>query len=96
MSFSIQELTERKTQEKFPSVVVLTPNETLPVVVRTLEKGDMQLIVEFNGKRKVVANISESAYNISKLLRTVGHISYRKSADEVIDVGDIVTYLNCI
>lgn len=96
MSINIQELTEKKASERFPNILVLTPNETLPVVVRTLEKGDMQLIVEFNGKRKVVASISESAYNINKLIRTVGHISYRKSSEEVIDVGDITTYLSCV
>lgn len=96
MSIDIQELTERKTSERFPNVLIKTPNETLPVVVRTLEKGDMQLIVEFNGRRKVVAEISQSAYNIDKLIRTVGNISYRKDSNQVFDVGDIVTYLSCV
>lgn len=96
MSIDIQELTERKTSERFPNVLIKTPNETLPVVVRTLEKGDMQLIVEFNGRRKVVDEISQSAYNIDKLIRTVGNISYRKDSNQVFDVGDIVTYLSCV
>lgn len=96
MSIDIQELTERKTSERFPNVLIKTPNETLPVVVRTLEKGDMQLIVEFNGRRKVVAEISPSAYNIDKLIRTVGNISYRKDANQACDIGDIVTYLSCV
>lgn len=93
MSINIQELTERKTSESFPNVLVLTPNETLPVIVRTLEKGDMQLIVEFNGKRKVVAKISPSAYNIDRLIRTLGIISYRSSAEDTIEISDIETYL---
>lgn len=93
MSINIQELTERKTSESFPNVLILTPNETLPVIVRTLEKGDMQLIVEFNGKRKVVANISPSAYNVDRLIRTLGTISYRRSVEDVVEISDIETYL---
>lgn len=93
MSINIQELTERKTSESFPNVLILTPNETLPVIVRTLEKGDMQLIVEFNGKRKVVAKISPSAYNVDRLIRTLGTISYRRSVEDVVEVSDIETYL---
>jgi hypothetical protein len=93
MSINIQELTERKTSESFPNVLILTPNETLPVIVRTLEKGDMQLIVEFNGKRKVVAKISPSAYNVDRLIRTLGTISYRRSVEDVVEISDIETYL---
>lgn len=93
MSINIQELTERKTSEVFPNMLVLTPNETLPVIVRTLEKGDMQLIVEFNGKRKVVAKISPSAYNVDRLIRTLGTISYRRSVEDVVEIRDIETYL---
>lgn len=93
MSINIQELTERKTSEVFPNMLVLTPNETLPVIVRTLEKGDMQLIVEFNGKRKVVAKISPSAYNVDRLIRTLGTISYRRSVKDVVEIRDIETYL---
>lgn len=93
MSINIQELTERKTSESFPNVLILTPNETLPVIVRTLEKGDMQLIVEFNGKRKVVAKISPSAYNVDRLIRTLGTISYRRSVEDVVEIRDIETYL---
>lgn len=93
MSINIQELTERKTSESFPNVLILTPNETLPVIVRTLEKGDMQLIVEFNGKRKVVAKISPSAYNVDRLIRTLGIISYRRSVEDTVEISDIETYL---
>ena len=93
MSINTQELTERKTSESFPNVLILTPNETLPVIVRTLEKGDMQLIVEFNGKRKVVAKISPSAYNVDRLIRTLGTISYRRSVEDVVEISDIETYL---
>lgn len=96
MSINVEELKSRKTSEEFPNVLIQSPNETLPVIVQTLEKGDMQLIVEFNGQRKVVARISESAYNIDRLIRTVGKIIYRKSITDVIEVMDIPTYLSCV
>lgn len=96
MSINIQELTERKVSESFPNLLVTAPNETLPVVVRTLEKGDMQLIVEFNGRRKVVERISPSAYNIDKLLRTLGSILYRRGTDDEVLISDIETYLSSV
>lgn len=96
MSINIEELTSRKTSEVFPNVVISNPNQTVPVVVRSLEKGDMQLIVEYQGKRKVVAKISPSANNIDKLLRTSKVIRYQISTDYSIDVGDIATYLSCV
>ncbi len=96
MSINVEELIARKTSESFPNVLITTPNETLPVVVQTLEKGDMQLIVELKGQRKVVSRISESALNIDKLLRTVGPIIYRKSSEEAIEIQDIPAYLSCV
>lgn len=92
----IEQLTDRKAGMKFPNVLITTPNDTLPVVVRTLEEGDMQLVVEFNGKRKSVANMSQSAVNIDRLIRCVGKLSYHVSADESIEISDVSTYLECI
>lgn len=92
----IKELTERKTQESFPNILILNPNETVPVVVRTLEKGDMQLIMEYNGARKVVAKISKSAYNVHKLLRVLGSIDYYIGPNAGITISTVADYLSCI
>lgn len=96
MSINIEQVTERRTDEQFPNVVIPTPNDTLVVVIPTLEKGDMQLITEFKGKRKVLARISQSAYNIDRLLRTVGNLQYRLSAEKEVEIKDISSYLSCI
>lgn len=96
MSIDIEKLTERTASEKFPNIVITMPNDNLPVVIKSLEKGDMQLIVEFQGKRKVVARISESALNIDKLIRTVGLVNYCSSKKSSVEVADVTTYLNCI
>ena len=96
MSIDIEELTERKASETFPNIVIPIPNDNIPVVIKSLEKGDMQLIVEFKGKRKVVARISESALNIDKLIRTVGEVTYCSNSGSSVEVRDVTTYLNCI
>ena len=96
MSIDIEKLTERTASETFPNIVITTPNDNIPVVIKSLEEGDMQLIVEFQGKRKVVARISESALNIDKLIRTVGLVNYCSSNESSVEVADITTYLNCI
>lgn len=93
MAINIEELTSRKTGEEFPNVLVLQPNDTLPVVVRSLEKGDMQLVVEWNGVRKVVARISPSALNIEKLIRTVPGVELVPRPNESIRIETIEDYL---
>lgn len=96
MSINIEELTSRKTSESFPNIVITKPNENMPVVVRALEEGDMQLIIEYQGKRKVVAKISPSALNIDKLLRTTGEITYQKDENQKYDITDVSMYLSCL
>lgn len=96
MAINIEELTSRKTDEEFPNILVTSPNDTLPVVVRSLEKGDMQLVVEWNGVRKVVARISASALNVEKLLRTVHGVEFVTSKDSSISISNITDYLEAV
>ncbi len=96
MSINIEELTSRKTEETFPNILVLHPNDTLPVIIRSLEEGDMQLIVEFKGKRKCVARISRSALNVSKLLRTLGCVEYVLSQGVSTTITCMEEYLSCV
>ena len=93
---NIERLTESRTSEIFPNVLITNPTDVVPTVVEALEKGDMQLIVEWQGKKKVVARISESAGNIDKLLRVLKHITYSKSQDERIVINSISEYLDCV
>lgn len=93
---NIQKLVSQQTSLKYPNILVTTPNQTLPVIVRCLEKGDMQLIVELNGVRKSVGPISPSAYNINMLLRSQSKVIYNKSPEKSIEINTVEDYLSCI
>lgn len=95
-SINLEELTSRKTSESYPNLEICTPNDTVPVIVRDLQEGDMQLIVEYNGKRKVVKRISSSAYNVGMLLRTTGKLKYNMGNGIGVEIPDIETYLGCV
>lgn len=96
MSINLEELTSRKTVEEYPNIVIVNPNDTVPVVIKSLEEGETQLIIEWQGKRKCVKRISKSAYNIDKLLRTTGSIFLNFGGEKRIEVPDIETYLSCV
>lgn len=93
MAMKIEELVERKVGINFPAIQIITPNDTVPLIVTTLEKGDMQVILEYNGKRKVICSISQSALSVNQLLRTVGSLKYLKSENETIIISSIEDYL---
>ena len=92
----MQELTSRKTEETYPNFLVLHPNNTVPVVIRSLEPGDVQLIVEFKGVRKCVAHISPSALNVDKLLRTLGSVEYVLGKNVSTTINSVEGYLSCV
>lgn len=96
MSVSVEELVQRKTKQSFPNIKITEPNETMAAIVKLLETGDMQLIVEKDGKKRVVGYISESALNISKLLRTVSRLYYVKSETNEFEISHIEQYLDCV
>ena len=96
MKINIGELTERKTSAMYPNLTIVNPNDTVPVMVKILEKGDMQLLIEFKGVMKVVSTISESAMNIDKLLRTCGQLIYAKAENKKYIINDILEYMECI
>lgn len=96
MKIDIEELTQRKTSESFPNIVIRNLNITLPVIIQSLEKGEMQLIIEHNGTRKVPMRISESAINIDRLLRGCGTIVYVKGPEESYEINSVLEYLQCV
>lgn len=92
----IEELVMRKTEETFPYFLITHPNDTLHPVVRSLEQGDMQLVVEYKGVRKCVTRMSRSAHNVDKLLRTTGPIEYVMAEGVSATISSVEEYLGCV
>lgn len=71
-------------------------NATTPLVVPNLEVGELPLVGSFKGQRRVLVRISESAYNIDKLLRTHGVLKYIDENGNMHVVNSVVDYLEVL
>lgn len=80
-------------KEDFPNIVIADANDTTPLVVSLLEKGDMALICVVEKKRKVVAHISRSAFNMDRILRTHGDVTLNQSVANRVRIHSVKEYL---
>lgn len=92
----IESLTSRRSSEVFPNFLVNNPNDTIPLIVPSLEMGDYQLIIDLNGNRKVIARISLSAYNVDRLIRCTGSLIYRQSSEVSHVLLNVEKYLEVV
>lgn len=92
-SINIYEFSKRTTEEVFPYITIVSPNNTVPLIVSVVEPGDIPLVIELNGTKKVVARMSASAFNVDKLMRTCGSLEYHVDKDNVILLQDITDYM---
>lgn len=93
---NIQQMTTNSVNLGYPNIVVSRPNLTLPVIIQSLEEGSVQLIMEYKGQRKVVKSISPSAFNIDKLLRTVGNFTYNVDAVIKQEIYSVADYMRLV
>lgn len=80
----------------YPSFELFEINDTLPVVVSALEKGDMPLIAHHNGQRKVVCRVSPSAFNVDKILLTQGNLKFNIDESKSVDISSVKEYLEVV
>lgn len=80
----------------YPCIEIVELNDTLPLVADALEAGNIKLLADHKGTKKLVGSISSSAYNISKLIRTGQKLIYHKSIQEVFELKDIKDYLEVV
>lgn len=92
-SLNVEEFSQRRTQVKYPNVTLLDVNPTTPLIRTLVEEGDVPIHGKHNGKTVVVGRMSNSAYNIDKLLRTHGTLIYSVSEEETYEINDIKDYL---
>lgn len=91
---NVDNLVSHKTTYKYPNILLLKHNDTLPLMTAILEKGDTQVILNYKGQQRVVARISESGYNIDWLLRTMGSFRLYKSPTDYVDIFSVEDYLS--
>lgn len=83
-------------KEQYPNITLPEVNQTTPLIVKLLEPGEIPLIGILNDVKKVIAKISDSAYNVDKLLRTHSEVVFNKSKDESYDIASVLDYLEVI
>lgn len=71
-------------------------NETTPLVVPNLEVGELPLVGTYKDQRRVLTRISESAYNIDKLLRTHGVLKYIDGNGSMHVINNVIDYLEVL
>lgn len=93
MSINVEKLVEQRESAQYPMFTIINPNDTLPLTVNSLKKGEAPLVVELNGKKKIVTKIDLSALNVNMLLRTCGELKVNKSKDDYFLVKSVDDYL---
>jgi hypothetical protein len=92
---NVEEFSKRYVDKKYPHIVLTSINDALPLTISDgLLPGELPLHVRMNGVQKQVREISESAFNIERLLRVVGgNILYVKSETEEHVVQRVADYI---
>lgn len=69
-------LTQVYTSVEYPYFFIPHPDATTPGLVTCLRQGDVPLLMEYKGVRKVVARISKSARNVDLMIRVAESVYY--------------------
>lgn len=88
----VESLRSRSTTIPYPHIKIEDLNKWVPVVVSSLEKGDVPLLGTFKGVTKIVSYVSKSAVNFSKLLR-VTSLSIALSETESTEITSVLDYM---
>lgn len=94
-ALDVDDLVSKKVQLRIPYFILPEVNDTLPLVLSILEKGDIQILATFNGEQRIVGRISDSAYNVDKLIRTQKEVIYKTESDEYV-LTNVCEYLEVL
>ena len=96
IKLDINEFSNNVVQSTFPSFELREVNQTLAVVIDSLECGETALLATYGGQCKVVKRISLSAYNVKKLLATQGSLIYHISDKESVVINNVLDFLEVV
>ena len=92
-TLDVEEFSKRYSTAMYPRFELVRLNDTTPLVVSLLEQGGVPLIGVYKGERRIIGTVSNSAYNVNKILKTHGSLWYYKTKDNFREVGYIEDYL---
>ena len=96
LTLDVQSFSQRSVQAGYPYFKLREMSQVTPSVVKLLEEGDIHLRGSYNGKEVVVMRISNSAFNVWRLIRTHGSIVYCISPEESFLIESVEQYLEII
>lgn len=88
----VDALRSRAVTMPYPHISIVDLNKCVPLVISTLEEGDVPLLGTLNGVTKIVKKISKSSMNINKLIR-VTELELAITEDDVNKVTDLLSYM---
>lgn len=90
----IETFNKHYVDAEYPALLITNPTQALvPVLKSCLYNGDLPVIVEFNGTRKLMRKMAESAYNVLSLLNVCSGIVYIDQNGESHTINRIEDYL---
>lgn len=90
----VQSFSKRYVNDEHPALIITKPsNACVPVLQNCLYHGNLPLIIERNGERKLIRRMSESAYNVQALLLVCSGILYVDKDDKEHIINTVEDYL---
>ncbi len=95
-SLDIDEFNKRFVSKDYPCIVIEKPSDPLVLTLNVLIKGDMPLIVSYNGQQIEIARIDISAYNILMLLEVLDELIFVDLNQQAHVIKTVPEYLEVI
>lgn len=96
ITLDVDAFSQRKSSMVYPNFELSEINDTLPVVVQSLEKGEVPLLAHHQGQCRIVMKISLAAANVSKLIRTQGMLIYNADEQHSSELYSVRDYLEVV
>lgn len=91
----IEKIRSRETSMPYPHLFIEELSSCCAVVIQALDEGNVPLIATYKGTTKIVKKISNSVYNIDKLLR-VTTLRCFDSKDSSIQISSVLDYMEVV
>lgn len=92
-SLDINDFNKRFVAETYPCIVITEPNDPLVLTLNVLIKGDIPLLVDYNGTKVELMRVDCSAFNINMLLEVLDSLIYIDNNQKVYPIKRVQDYL---